>query len=680
MTLRALVTRPEEDAAPLAAALAERGIEVTVEPLLAIRPIADAPIDLAGVQALLFTSANGARCFAALAAERGIAGWRELPVFTVGDASAAAARAAGFGRVESAGGDVTALAKLVVDRLDRKGGALFHAAGSAVAGDLAGQLTDAGFILRREVLYEAKPAEQLSPATVTALANGVFDLVLFFSPRTAATFATLTRSAGDGVVRGCTKASALCLSPAVAAAAQELPWREVHAAARPELPALLDLIDRELASRARDAQAGDTQSIGGKASPTSIPPTAGARRSRLGAIIAVAAAVALIVAGGVELLRPLWSPGADVAAPAIDPALTQRLDDLERRLHTVEASLDAARNDLAGMRDGRTADGERIAALESAARDAQSAPAQIVAGVTERLDKLESGLAALRAAGQQSSATTPSDDVAALAGKIAALEAQFAALPTSPQSTSAPVDSAEMGRLSGENAQLRSDLDALTARLDALDQAMAAQGEDAGGVAFVLAVGNLGSALATSRPFAAELSAVTELAAAESTLSKQATELTAPLAPRAARGVPTLVDLRAGFSVAARAIVDAAKQPESAAAEPSEPRPWYVRDLDWLSAAGDFVTSQVSVRPVGDVVGDDAGARVARAEVRLAEGALAAAVAELEGLSGAPATAAAGWLDDARARLAADQAVAALQAAAVTRLGVARPSATDAGG
>ena len=113
MTLRALVTRPEEDAAPLAAALAERGIEVTVEPLLAIRPIADAPIDLAGVQALLFTSANGARCFAALAAERGIAGWRELPVFTVGDASAAAARAAGFGRVESAGGDTVTLTGMI---------------------------------------------------------------------------------------------------------------------------------------------------------------------------------------------------------------------------------------------------------------------------------------------------------------------------------------------------------------------------------------------------------------------------------------------------------------------------------------------------------------------------------------------------------------------------------------
>jgi hypothetical protein len=66
--------------------------------------------------------------------------------------------------------------------------------------------------------------------------------------------------------------------------------------------------------------------------------------------------------------------------------------------------------------------------------------------------------------------------------------------------------------------------------------------------------------------------------------------------------------------------------------------------------------------------------------VRLSESALAAAVAELEGLTGAPATAAGAWLDDARARLAAERAVAALQAAAVTRLGSGTPAATDAGG
>src|SRR5882724_1447563 len=230
MTLRALVTRPEEDAAPLAAALAERGIDVTLEPLLAIRPLPDAPIDLAGVQALLFTSANGVRSFVELAGGRDLAGWRELPVFAVGNATAAAAHSAGFARVESAAGDVNALAKLVAERLDPKAGALFHAAGSAVAGDLAGLLEQAGFMLRREMLYEARPADQLSAATVTNLGNGWFDLVLFFSPRTAATFVALARAAGGGVVTGCGKAAALCLSPAVAAAAG------VASAARPGRP------------------------------------------------------------------------------------------------------------------------------------------------------------------------------------------------------------------------------------------------------------------------------------------------------------------------------------------------------------------------------------------------------------------------------------------------------------
>ena len=203
MTLRALVTRPEEDAAPLAAALAERGIDVTLEPLLTIRPLPEAPIDLTGVQALLFTSANGVRSFAELASARALASWRELPAFAVGNATAAAAHSVGFTRVDSADGDVAALAKLVTERLDPKAGPLFHAAGSAVAGDLAGLLEQAGFALRREMLYEARPADQLSPATVTNLANGWFDLVLFFSPRTAATFATLVRAAGEGAVDGC---------------------------------------------------------------------------------------------------------------------------------------------------------------------------------------------------------------------------------------------------------------------------------------------------------------------------------------------------------------------------------------------------------------------------------------------------------------------------------------------
>ena len=67
--MQALITRPVEDTGPLAALLAARGVVAVSEPLLAIRPIPGAVPDLDGVQALFFTSANGARAFAAASAE-----------------------------------------------------------------------------------------------------------------------------------------------------------------------------------------------------------------------------------------------------------------------------------------------------------------------------------------------------------------------------------------------------------------------------------------------------------------------------------------------------------------------------------------------------------------------------------------------------------------------------------
>lgn len=705
MTLRALVTRPEDDAAPLAAALAERGIDVTVEPLLAIRPIPDADIDLDGVQALLFTSANGVRSFAELAGTRDLVGWQELPVFAVGNATAEASRSAGFTRVESAAGDVAALARLVAERLDPQAGALFHAAGSAVAGDLAGLLEQAGFTLRRAMLYEAKPADHLSPATVTNLANGWFDLVLFFSPRTAATFVALARAAGDGVVAGCGRAAALCLSPAVAAAAGELTWREVQAAQRPELPALLDLIDRELALRARSTGAGEIPGpppAFADAGRTAAAP----RRSRLISIIVTAAATAAIVAVAAELLR-IWS--GDIAGT--DPALLERLTAAEQNAQFAASSVSAL-TDQVGTMNGQVSEvRDYIADMQDATQSAQTAPSAPpvdTSALTKRLDALDGEIAALRAAPATPSAdvaalngrmnqleakiaalgtiappqsqAAPSTQISALTDKIAALESQLSALQARQQSTGPAVDMAAIERLSGENAQLRGDLAALKTQLEAVNKALAERGQDAGGVAVVLAVGNLGAALSTSRPFAAELAALADLSADDPALAAQVKELTAPIAARAAAGVLTQVELQNRFPATARAIVDAARESTPAPEADSGSKDWSERGLDWLSAAGDWLSSQVRVRPVGDVAGDDPGARVARAEVRLSEGALAAAVKELEGLSGPAAAAASGWLDDARARLAVDQMIAALQAEAATRLGSKSATTTGAGG
>ena len=229
--MRLLLTRPRDDAEALVGPLAALGIETLVEPLLCIRDRDAPPPDLARVQAILATSANGIRALARRSDDRG------LPVYAVGDATARAARAAGYGLVESAAGTAEDLARLAGARLDADAGALLHVAGETVAGDLGGLITGAGFAYRRHVLYEAAPAERFTDAAARAIAQGEVDGVVFFSPRTVAIFVSLAQAhelteAGPGMV-------AYCLSPAVAERARWVKWRRVVTAAWPDQEALI---------------------------------------------------------------------------------------------------------------------------------------------------------------------------------------------------------------------------------------------------------------------------------------------------------------------------------------------------------------------------------------------------------------------------------------------------------
>lgn len=232
--MRVMITRPHEDAEPLARLLGQRGIESLLEPLLSVVYLDGPAIDLGGVQALLVTSANGARALA----RRGCR--REVAVLAVGEASARAATEAGFATVETAAGDVEALARLAVGRLDPAAGALCHAAGDTVAGDLGRMLGRAGFDYRRQVLYRARRARRLSPAAARAIKKGPLDGVVLYSPRTAATFVELVRKAR--LVRACKGLTAWCLSPAVGEAAADIAWGGVRVAARPEQAAMVENI------------------------------------------------------------------------------------------------------------------------------------------------------------------------------------------------------------------------------------------------------------------------------------------------------------------------------------------------------------------------------------------------------------------------------------------------------
>jgi len=232
--MRLLVTRPNEDAQHLGERLAAMGHQMVAAPLLEIKYIAGDALDFDGVQAIVFTSANGVRAFAQRSTER------SFPALCVGDATGREARTAGFADVKSAAGDVDALAALVRGELKPDGGAVLHPAGSKVAGDLAGQLQAAGFTYRREVLYQAHKATALPDGAREALQAGTVGGVLLYSPRTAAAFVVLVRAGGYGdALAGMT---AYCLSPAVAREVQGLSWAAVRVASHPDEDALLALL------------------------------------------------------------------------------------------------------------------------------------------------------------------------------------------------------------------------------------------------------------------------------------------------------------------------------------------------------------------------------------------------------------------------------------------------------
>jgi uroporphyrinogen-III synthase len=240
---RALVTRPHSEAAELAEALATRGIEAIIEPLLDIRYRAAALPDLSAVQAILCTSANGVRAFARLSDER------DRPLLAVGEATAARARALGFVDVASAGGNVADLVRLAGRRLQPAAGRLLHVAGSAVAGDLVGELRNRGFAAERIVLYESRPAPALSAAATQALGAGIVDFAVFFSPRTAAIFARLAGTAGLG--EAMRRVTALSISEAADRRLGALAFHARHVADRPDQASLLARLDRIMAERHR---------------------------------------------------------------------------------------------------------------------------------------------------------------------------------------------------------------------------------------------------------------------------------------------------------------------------------------------------------------------------------------------------------------------------------------------
>jgi uroporphyrinogen-III synthase len=240
-----LVTRPSPDDEATAAALRIRGFEVLLAPMLRFEPVAFHDDTDARYGAVIVTSANALRGI-----EPHLAGSRllKLPLFAVGEHTAAAARRAGFNKVIAANGDATALRELMLESVKtrelKKAATLLYLAGADLARDLAGEHGERGFDVVTHTTYRMIPVSSLPREVCDGFAANGIEAVLHYSRRSARAFLEAARAAGVEI-------SALaipqcCISDGVAAVVRDAGAPQVTIARSPDENALFEGLDRAL--------------------------------------------------------------------------------------------------------------------------------------------------------------------------------------------------------------------------------------------------------------------------------------------------------------------------------------------------------------------------------------------------------------------------------------------------
>jgi len=234
--MRVLITRPAEDATPFAEAVRARGHEPVIAPLSTIRyDTPDAPKEIPS--ATIFTSRNAVRAIEGAAWARAL---HTLPAYCVGAATAQTAREAGFTHVIGGGGTGAQLAEHIAYAHSPDAGPLLYLTGDHLAFDMQAALGERGFTVCRRIVYRSDLIPAFSNYVRDALHTGDIDAVMLMSPRAAAHFAALARTAG--IAPQAAQLHYFCLSGAVADALASLGAVHIKVARQPTQEALIDLL------------------------------------------------------------------------------------------------------------------------------------------------------------------------------------------------------------------------------------------------------------------------------------------------------------------------------------------------------------------------------------------------------------------------------------------------------
>jgi len=343
--------------------------------------------------------------------------------------------------------------------------------------------------------------------------------------------------------------------------------------------------------------------------------------------LAIVLAVALAVQLAVVLAAPYWTPPLLPLLPwgkAPEAKVAQRI-------HRLETAFDQARQSEAQQAASVDQLGRRIGAVEKKQEEQQR--------VAANEQQLEPRIAALETRQKQDAQT-----IGEGSARLKQLEDRLAQLETKPQPSLQ--DFAELRQrleqFSASDAELAS-------RVQSLEKTARTQPADPTDAGLLIALLQISEAIEAGRPFGTESDTLAALARNRPEIAKAAT----PLAEAAKTGVASRTVLAKRLHELAGSIANA--QPAAA-------------ESDWGSAALARLRALVTVRRIGGPGQNGPEAAVSAAEMALASGDLAGAIATLDRLSGAPVQAAQAWLRMARQRLAAEAALKHIQTLVVARL------------
>ncbi|RVT83426.1 hypothetical protein DXV76_14410 [Rhodobacteraceae bacterium CCMM004] len=369
-----------------------------------------------------------------------------------------------------------------------------------------------------------------------------------------------------------------------------------------------------------------------------------------------------VLAGGIGFAAAYYlgmdEPGEDPNAATI-AALDARVSEQAAQLEALGvddgsgARIDTAEGGIAELQQTTETLRSELAQLAEALAGLQPTEAGVSQDTLDQLTTAaEAGIADL--ADTVAELSRAVDD---LSGRVDGATADLAALSQRVDGAGGPTaeDIAALDeRMAGLNAQLDERVAALNAELDermaALDAALDEQGaaivdaqaaaeSETRRISTLSALSQIAAALENGAPFQDAVGAY-ESASGES--------LPPALTDAAPEGVATLRDLQASFPDAARDALDASIRATTGGGA-----------MDRLGA---FIRSQTRARSLGEREGDDADAVLSRAEARLREGDVAAALTQLDALPEQGQAAMSGWIDRARIRVAAIDALADVSA------------------